>query len=767
LPDTGLKQDFINYEMVEKLTTIVTNNLVNEVRWSLQRNDTLNTPNVPFTNSQVGVANVTQGVDIFDYMTVQGQFQIGSTGAVNITNLVTQWQAADQVSWTHGKNTIRFGGEIERNTWNWAFPSISQGSLLFQTFPDFLLGLPGCSPAQVTAGCSPTNIFAGTNGTTLSNVYGSAGPTGTGTTTRAAAGGLYHYFKLPNASAFFQDDVKVSQRLTLNLGVRWDWFGFLSDRGGLSSDFWPFLATTPTPLTAPSNGGCAVGSLVMDGTIPACASTLNGFVVPRNFSQTIPAGVLQVAQNTEPQNDPQKINFGPRVGFAYKPGDSDKLVVRGGFGVFYDRIPGNTLDHAAVQGVPYSATVVQQGTGNYFSSLAQPYNNSPIGWTPLWSNLTTIPAGVNPAFPNGLPAGSSNLSIPYLDPKIKTPVDYQYNMTIQYEFAPSWVLELGYVGLTGVHQAYLARPENQSLIASPSNPVNGITTNTVSNAGFRVPYLGIAANQLVGIGTEGNLKSNDVQATVRKSFSHGLTMQASYTFIRSFSTNPSTTVGGGVGNFNINNVTCTYCQYALSNDYHPQRLAVNYNYELPFGTHTGFMNRLVNGWTVSGVTVVQDGVPMTILDGRGGTLYGQAGSSTAFYAPGMGPGNIAASGSLLSKVNAGLAGTGGYFNTAAFEKPPASPLASDGTATDYGTVPPSIILGPGQFNWDISLIKTTKVGGIREDGTLVFRAEFYNAFNHPQFSNPASLTVTSGAFGHITTLSVAPRLIQFGLKYLF
>jgi hypothetical protein len=179
------------------------------------------------------------------------------------------------------------------------------------------------------------------------------------------------------------------------------------------------------------------------------------------------------------------------------------------------------------------------------------------------------------------------------------------------------------------------------------------------------------------------------------------------------------------------------------------------------------MNRLVNGWTVSGVTVVQDGVPMTILDGRGGTLYGQAGSSTAFYAPGMGPGNIAASGSLLSKVNAGLAGTGGYFNTAAFEKPPASPLASDGTATDYGTVPPSIILGPGQFNWDISLIKTTKVGGIREDGTLVFRAEFYNAFNHPQFSNPASLTVTSGAFGHITTLSVAPRLIQFGLKYLF
>jgi hypothetical protein len=97
-----------------------------------------------------------------------------------------------------------------------------------------------------------------------------------------------------------------------------------------------------------------------------------------------------------------------------------------------------------------------------------------------------------------------------------------------------------------------------------------------------------------------------------------------------------------------------------------------------------------------------------------------------------------------------------------------SPLASDGKATDYGTVPPSIILGPGQFNWDISLSKTTKVGGIREDGTLVFRTEFYNAFNHPQFNNPSGLDFSSLAnFGKITTLSVASRLIQFGLKYMF
>jgi len=740
LPDTATKQDFINYDSVAKLVTIATNNLVNEVRFSAQRNETNNDPIVPFSNSQVGIANVTPGVDLFDLMTVTGQFAIGSSGAVDIHNLVTQWQVADQVSWTHGKNTIRFGAEIDRNTWDWSFPSISQGNLTFKTFPDFLLGLPGCTTvAQQAANC------AGTNGSSLSNIYAS----GT-TTSRAAPGGLYHYFKLPNASAFFQDDVKVSQKLTLNLGVRWDWFGFLTDRGGLESDFWPFLATGAAPLSPTTNGTCPLGALVQDGATPGCATNLTGFVVPKNFSQNIPAGVLQVSQNTEPQNNPQKLNFAPRIGFAWLPTSTDRLVVRGGFGAFYDRIPGNTLDHAAVQGVPYSATLVQSGSGNAFSSLAQPYANTPLGWTYRWADPTTLQ--------------SSNLSLPYMDPHIVTPVDYQYNLTVQYQFAPSWVLELGYVGLTGVHQAYLARPDNQPLIASVSNPVNGLTTNTVANAAFRGPYLGIAPNQLVGIGTEGNLKSNDVQATVRKSFSHGLTMQASYTYIRSFSTNPSTTPGNGVGNFNLNNASCTYCQYQLSNDYHPQRFAFNYNYELPLGNHTGFVGKIANGWAVSGVTVIQDGVPLTILDSRGGTIYGSiAGASTAFYANGMGPSNVAAPGSLLSKVT-----TGAYFNNAAFEVPPVSPLASDGKATDYGTVPPSIILGPGQFNWDISLSKTTKVGGIREDGTLVFRTEFYNAFNHPQLNNPSGLDFSSLAnFGKITTLSVASRLIQFGLKYMF
>jgi hypothetical protein len=93
-------------------------------------------------------------------------------------------------------------------------------------------------------------------------------------------------------------------------------------------------------------------------------------------------------------------------------------------------------------------------------------------------------------------------------------------------------------------------------------------------------------------------------------------------------------------------------------------------------------------------------------------------------------------------------------------------VATNGTG--WGDVGPSAILGPGQFNWDISLIKNTKVGGIREDGTLVFRTEFFNAFNHAQFANPGSEDANGGSsFGKITSASVNPRLIQFGLKYIF
>jgi hypothetical protein len=110
-----------------------------------------------------------------------------------------------------------------------------------------------------------------------------------------------------------------------------------------------------------------------------------------------------------------------------------------------------------------------------------------------------------------------------------------------------------------------------------------------------------------------------------------------------------------------------------------------------------------------------------------------------------------------------------WFNTSAICAIPALPaaLGGDGLATGYGNMGQGIVKGPGQFNWDMSLGKMTKVGGIREDAQLQFRTEFYNAFNHPQFANPGTAFSSLSTFGVINATSVAPRLIQFGLKYIF
>jgi hypothetical protein len=147
---------------------------------------------------------------------------------------------------------------------------------------------------------------------------------------------------------------------------------------------------------------------------------------------------------------------------------------------------------------------------------------------------------------------------------------------------------------------------------------------------------------------------------------------------------------------------------------------------------------------------------MTLTNPKGGTIYGNAGTSTVTLCPGTTNSDL--------KNNSGgndLARYKNWFNPASICSAPVI-----GNGTGYGNTAAFIIDGPGQFNWDFTLGKITRVGGIRESAQLQFRTEFYNAFNHTQFSNPGT-SFGSSTFGVITSTSVSPRLIQFGLKYLF
>jgi hypothetical protein len=306
------------------------------------------------------------------------------------------------------------------------------------------------------------------------------------------------------------------------------------------------------------------------------------------------------------------------------------------------------------------------------------------------------------------------------------------------------------VGSSGINLVDAYHMYNEAMLASPSNPINGQTTNTLANINARVPYVGYAANGLTVTAFDGSSHYNSLQATVRKQFSYGLSLQASYTWSKDLSDlNASSSA-------NTNSTSNLSQQMGPTSFNRPQRLVLNYAYDLPFGQHQGIASKLLEGWNLSGVTTIQDGTPLTITDSRAGTIFGITGanntSQTAQLAPGATYASVATTGGIESRLN-------DYFNVNAFAPPPVI-----GNGTGYGDSGVGILLGPGQFNFDASLIKNTR---IKESQNIQFRAEFFNLFNHPQFANPALALSTPSTFGQITSSSVNPRIIQFALKYIF
>jgi hypothetical protein len=702
---------FTNLYGTAKLTTIVSNTIVNELAASFQRNITDDEPRYGITNQQFGITPATPGINQLSPMSISGLFQVGGSIFDNQKLWVNTFLYKDQISWTKGKHTIRFGGEYARVQWPWVFPSIAKGELIIPSFGDFLLGLAGCAAGSFPVSCNGGNPGK-TNGTPVSDII--AEVLGNHLT---SSNGTVNNFQERSASLFFQDDFKMTSRLTLNLGLRWEYDGMMIDKYGNDTNIWiSQLQTVPVPGSSPATG------------------TPAGYVVPSNYNgPPLPAGVLKSGHTSPTQNDAPMDNFAPRLGFAWQPFSTPRFAVRGGAGFFYDLIPGASLVQSVQLEPPYAA----DATGGPGASLANPWNSNTPGTFPVrWANFAT--------------GGSSNLNEVILAQNFLTPLVYSWNLNAQYEFVKDWVLEVGYVGSRGIHQITSGWNFNAPYLASAASPVNGVTANTTSNYLVRVPYLGISENATTEA-TNGDFKYNSLQATVRKRFSKSLTLQAAYTFSRAFTT-------GNLASGDPHNIRQ---QYGLNAQYHPQRITIDYSWDLPFGQHTGLVGKLVNGWNLSGVTTLQDGTPLTINDGSGATIYGLT-NSRANMCPGATYGSIATSGDLTSRLG-GASGGPGYLNLSAFCAPP----SIDG-GTGYGNSGIGVLLGPGQFDWDVSLAKTTIVGGINERAMLQFRAEFFNLFNHPQFNNPVGLDVNQPtSFGQITGMSVNPRLIQFALKYAF
>jgi hypothetical protein len=737
LPGTPATDPFGYHDALLKLTSLIGNSLVNEARISYQRTttDAFQHPPTSTYAAAVGITPIGNTLPFSPVLSIPGFFQAGGSSSNDESVHNLQFQLADQVSWTHGRHTVRVGAELEQANWFWDYFGLSRGILAFQTFSDFLIGLPGNCGAALAGIC---------NGSGFSNILNT-----NNFSVRSGPGGIVHGYQAKNANWFIQDDIKVSQRLTLNLGLRWEYDGMPSDKYGNLVNLWL----------------SAIQALPVPGSTPATGS-LAGWVVPSNYSTKtwgpIPNGVISSGHLIATRNGIPLDDFAPRFGFAWQPLNDNKFVVRGGYGFFFDRVPGNTIIHAVEQSPPYSITLDQGASTNQFSSLADPFQHIPLGTFPIrWIDFANNKG--------------SDLSQSAQIDNFLTPLVYSWNVNFQYQLASRWMVEAAYVGSHGIHQPSTLHIINGANLASASDPINGITANTVANARLRVPYLGFSPTGLQYADTVGAYKYNSLQFTLRKQLSAGLTFQAAYTFSRAFTDQGyTTTIPPGPGSSNLGDPNNLAQQYGLNPQYRPQRLVVSYSWDLPFGNPGGIRGKLVTGWNISGITTIQGGQPLTIVDSRGGAIYGLAGAtallaSRAQMAPGSTYGSLITPGGVESRLG-GLSGGPGYINTSALTPIPV--IGGNGTpgtgGTGWGNSGVGILYGPGQFNFDTTVAKTTHVGGLSEMGAIQFRTELFNLFNHPQFNVPVGLNFGApGNFGQITSTSVNPRLIQLALKYIF
>jgi hypothetical protein len=391
-----------------------------------------------------------------------------------------------------------------------------------------------------------------------------------------------------------------------------------------------------------------------------------------------------------------------------------------------------------LSGQPFVSRVGLSGSSNTAATFQTPFTATlaPGVWTPITSTSQQ----------------SATLVAPYYD----SPLTQQYSLDIQDQIAKNTVLEVAYVG-TKSSRLMESRALNEALLASPADPINGITTNTIANARLRVPYLGFSPTGLTSIETYGASAYSSLQATLKHRLSHGVQVQLAYTWGKVMSNvqglGTTAVFTGGSGNSNDPNNRAQ--MWGPAGYDRAQRVVLVYLWNIP-GLTSGALpfRKALSNWTFTGVTTIQSGEPLTITDSTGGSIYGFASTSRAQLCPGASASQLVSAGSLGNRVN-------DYFNNSAF-----CPVPVIGNGTGYGDSGVGIVRGPGQDNFDLALAKTERIGGISEDGTIEFRTEFFNAFNHVQYSNPSTAFGTA-SFGVIGSTSVAARLVQFALKYNF
>ncbi|MGD0617527.1 MAG: carboxypeptidase regulatory-like domain-containing protein [Bryobacteraceae bacterium] len=674
-----------SYSGVVHATYAISPNVVNEVAFNYNGNTIDNTiggiyqRTSDFDPPTLFGANVENRLPAvtFQGSGINSSFSTGNASPWN--NAFHDYQIREDLSWTKGRHSFKMGFQYMLSQKTQELFGFTNGQYTFNGtytgvgFADFLLGYASSynETAVQDSGNWADNSFAG----------------------------------------YFQDNWRVNNRLTLNLGMRWEGIPHTYEENNRMSNFYPNLysladagiVNPQTGILSPNSPGLGAGKGVLSNAL----LYTNGMAI--TGQDGAPTDITNNHWN----------NWAPRFGFAFDPTGSGKTVIRGGFGIMYERVQGNDVYNMGPN-VPFSEA----------PTLSNVYLSNPA------VSVLTGTAAVAPI----LPPSVQGISLT----NYKNPTSDQWSAGVQREVWHGAVLQASYVGNMARHQNYLA-DINSPL---PNNPLGPEVVAGTLNINAIRPYLGYGSI-LMGENA-GNSKYNALQTELRMQATKGLTLQVAYTYSKAYDDTAGSANGGNGGDQDtIENPYNLAYDYGISTYNRTNIFLVDYVYNLPFfkDTSNKALHTMLGGWVLSGIVTAESGLPNNVTM-SGATL----GMSNYTNRP-----NEVAGVTYPGSVQE-------FFNPAAFSY---NTSVCATTICAFGNAPKNAVIGPGRTNFDTSLFKD--FSGIKwfnpEGATLEFRAETYNTFNHTQFDN-INTTYGSGQFGQITS-AYDPRVIQLGLKFLF
>ncbi len=517
-------------------------------------------------------------------------------------------------------------------------------------------------------------------------------------------------------NAYIQDDWRLSSRFSLNMGLRWEYHRMPVDKRDTLVNFFPLPGA---PLYTPRN---AVLLVAGDGADAACRNPLNPGDLGLIACSDQRSQFGFTGRSARSLIKPDRFNWAPRFGFAFQPTGSDKLVIRAGYGLFFD-------------------------LGN-FNNIHFTFNNpihapnqrsfAPTGEQPTFDLTNVFVAGGQAP-----PLSETFMSI-YVDPFFKQPYVHEWTLNIQSQLNPETAIEIGYVGTAGIKLG------NLHLFANQPRPGLG-------DPQLRRPYPDFGP--ILTVTSNANSNYNSLQTRLTRNFANGFSVLLGYTWSKGINTNEGDEgFGGGLGNVAPQNDLDLTAERGRSYTDHRHRFVMSYIYELPFGrgkkwlNQGGFVSGLFGGWQMSGVTFFQSGFPFSPASGRN-----LANTATLNERPDR---------VCDGKLPVGERTVERWFDTQCFTNEFMEAALAAGQPR-FGNAGRNIMDEPGWQVWDINFYKDTQV---TEKTKIQFRFEMYNAFNMAHFQRPNRTVGTSG-YGQITAQpdigNGSPRSIQFGLKFIF